>query len=349
MMSPSFRHAGSYLVAAAVVWSAGCGDVTTSEDSVTTTAAVTTTPADTVTVTQDVRFAADSEGRLPALLDVYAPVGAKDLPIVVLLHGGGLDKNEAIYGNVGHALADRGVVTVIPNWGPASGTPPETDTVATVSADIDTLACTMSFIVASGSEWGADPTRIVLFGHSAGANMASVLMFTYTRPVGDGCEVTAQQWQPQAVVLWDGELGLLDEGLWASYTSVLPGLFAATTPWAMIAPAIYDGPVHMLVTTSFRDSAKNCGDLVTWTTARDPSGTFRAALEAVDAASDGCVDIGEVHQALRQYFADAGIPTDYEEFAQGGSYHLSLAGADFDRLIELLTTWATATVSGLPG
>jgi acetyl esterase/lipase len=274
---------------------------------------------------------------------------ANDLPIVVLLHGGGLDKSEAIYGKVGRALADRGVVTVVPNWGPASGTPPETDTVAAVSADIDTLACALSFIVANGSEWGADPTRIVLFGHSGGANMASVLMFTYSRSVGDGCAATAQQWQPQAVVLWDGELGLLDQSLWANYAAVLPELFAVSTPWLLVAPAIYDGPVHLLVTASFRDSAKNCDDLATWTAARDPSGNFRAALDAVGAASDGCVDIGEVHQALRQYLTGAGIPTDYEEFTEGGSYHLGPAPADFTRLIDLLTTWATATVSGLPG
>ncbi len=340
-----------------MAWATGCAsDSPTTGSAATTgsgiTSATSGTSGDTgaqVTVTHDVSYASDKEGHLPATLDVYAPEGAADLPLVVLFHGGGLDKTDAQYPRIASELAARGVVVVAPNWGPEDGAPPTTDTAAAAEADMDGAACAVSYIVANAAQWGADPTRIVLFGHSAGANAASVLMFSYTRSVGDGCGVTAQQWQPQTVVLWDGELALLDEGLWSGYGAALPDLFAAITPWTIVAPAIYDGPVHLLVTASFRETACNCNDPATWTATRDPSGLMLQALEAVEATSDGCVDIGEVHMALKWHLQQAAVPTDYAEFVAEDSVHTGLVGDDMALLLDNLELWANATVSNLPG
>lgn len=347
-MSPTRSCAPRFLlVLAALLWSAGCGGGDGAGTTPSSTPTSTTAVDGGVTVLSDVRYADDGDGRLPALLDVYTPDDAAGLPVVVLLHGGGLDKNTQQYTEIARQLAARGVVVVAPNWGPAGGLPSTTDTVAAANADNDLVACAVSYVVANGEQWGADPTRIVLFGHSAGANAASVVMFSYTRATGAGCAVSPQQWQPQAVVLWDGELGLLDEGLWSNYADVLPELFRTITPWSQIAPAIYGGPVHLLVTASFRNVATNCNVLAGWADARDPSGAYRAALTDVGAADDQCVDIGEVHQALTEVLVAAGLPADYAELSAAGSTHTELADADLTRLVDLLATWAAGTVSHL--
>lgn len=318
-----------------------CGDV--AEPSSTATA----TTLSTVVVATDISYGTASADRLAPVTDVYSPVAGDRLPVVVLLHGGGLNKDDPQYARIARAVADRGVVVAVPNWGPASGLPPTTGSAQAATDDLDAAACALSYIVAHATEWRGDPTRIVLFGHSVGANVASVLMFTYTRSVGDGCATPAQQWQPQAVVLWDGELAFLDQALFNGYPE-LPELFAVMTPWSQVAAAIYDGPVHVLATASFSEWAKNCKDMATWTAQRDASGTLFDALARVDAAADGCVDNGEVGRALKEFLQQGAVPADYTELTDPESEHTNLTDADLAQLADILTTWADATVSNMP-
>ena len=66
-----------------------------------------------VDVTTGVRF---SDGRR-GLLDIYAPKGAHDAPMVVFFYGGGWeDGQRADYKFVAMALAKRGIVTVVPDY-----------------------------------------------------------------------------------------------------------------------------------------------------------------------------------------------------------------------------------------
>lgn len=349
------------LLGGALLWVVGCGD-STSPSADTTSAAPASEPAATggpvsttatipsgVNLTADIRFSADLPGAYPALLDVYAPDGARDLPMVVMFHGGGVDKRDLQYPLIAGELAARGMVVVVPNHGPLDGVVPTDDPVGTVVSYMDGAACAMSYAVAHGSEWGADPTRIVLFGHSGGANTASVLMFTYSRAVGTGCAEPAQQWQPQVVALWDGEIALLDEGLWHNYPDDLQGLFAELTNWNSTAAAVFDGPVHLFSTTSFNAEARRCDEMATWTAARDPSGTLQAALAAVGADDDGCVDIGEVHRAYAWHLDHNGVRSYYAEFTAEGSEHAELADPDLDLLFDTLTAAADATLSNTSG
>lgn len=358
-MSRLHRHAGTLLMfSGSLMLSLGCSDssppaATDGATTATPTTAAGTTAVPTtiegVSVMKDIEYSSDRPQSIGAVLDVYAPDGAADLPLVMIFHGGGVNKDELQYPLIAQQLAARGFVVVVPTTAMVAGAPPVTDPAGTVVELMDGAACAVSYAVAHGSEWGADPTRIVLFGHSGGGNIASVLGFTYSRAVGDGCAVPAQPWQPQAVVVWDGEIGLINDSIWKYFTTDLPAIFAELTPWTKVAAAIFDGPIHLLVTQSFRAETAVCGDVQKWAMDRDPTGALNTALNVVDTNTDGCVDIGEVHRAFAWRLTQSGVSNDYAEFTAEGTTHDILAPDDVTMLVDLLETTANATLSNTSG
>jgi acetyl esterase/lipase len=104
------------------------------------------------------------------LLDVYQPSKAtgRALPVIVFWHGGGwVDGNKGFYRFVGAALAQLGYVTVLPNY----RVYPE----VRFPAFLDDAARAVLWVQQHAADYGADPQRIVLMGHSAGAHMAAML------------------------------------------------------------------------------------------------------------------------------------------------------------------------------
>ena len=118
-----------------------------------------------VRVRHDLVYASGDRGRL----DVYAPnAPPSQAPVVVFLYGGswhGGDK--ALYRFVGVSLASRGIVTVIPNY----RVYPE----VRYPQFLRDNALAVAFAKAHAAEWGADPGRLYLVGHSAGAYNAAML------------------------------------------------------------------------------------------------------------------------------------------------------------------------------
>lgn len=113
-------------------------------------------------------------------LDVYAPhaTGAPT-PVVVFFYGGGWETGEkAMYRFVGAALAARGVLVVIPDY----RLHPE----VRFPAFMDDAAAAVAWARANAARFGGDPHRIVLMGHSAGGNIATLLALDpgYLRSVG---------------------------------------------------------------------------------------------------------------------------------------------------------------------
>jgi acetyl esterase/lipase len=101
-------------------------------------------------------------------LDVYSPKHADHLPVVVFFYGGSWTVGrKAQYAFVGAALAGRGYVTVIPDYRlyPQVRFPLFDDDGAEAVAWVERHA----------REFGGDPARIVLMGHSAGAHTAALL------------------------------------------------------------------------------------------------------------------------------------------------------------------------------
>lgn len=100
-------------------------------------------------------------------LDVYRPkAGADKRPVLLFVHGGGFvrgDKHGAFYpDNIPLWAAREGMVGVSINYRLAPGAP--------WPAGAADLAAAIAWTRANIARYGGDPDRIVLFGHSAGAN-----------------------------------------------------------------------------------------------------------------------------------------------------------------------------------
>src|SRR5439155_6244244 len=102
-------------------------------------------------------------------LDVYAPAApGKNLPVVVWIHGGGWqggDKSEIH--KKPQAFVDKGFVFVSTNyrlW-------PKVD-MATIVRDV---AKSIRWVHDHIAEYGGDPKRLFIMGHSAGAQLAALI------------------------------------------------------------------------------------------------------------------------------------------------------------------------------
>jgi acetyl esterase/lipase len=103
-------------------------------------------------------------------LDVYAPKDAKDRPVVVFFYGGSWTQgSRGLYRFVGAALAERGFVTMVPDYRlyPQVKFP----------VFVDDGALAVAWIQQHAQEFGGDPHRIVLMGHSAGGHEAAFLAY----------------------------------------------------------------------------------------------------------------------------------------------------------------------------
>lgn len=101
-------------------------------------------------------------------LDVYAPLDAADAPVVVFFYGGSWqDGRKALYGFVGNALAARGIVAVVPDY----RVYPE----VRFPTFLEDGAKAVSWAKDNAAEFGGDPDRLVVMGHSAGAHIAAML------------------------------------------------------------------------------------------------------------------------------------------------------------------------------
>lgn len=101
-------------------------------------------------------------------LDVYLPVHTEHSPIVVFFYGGGWDSGDkSSYKFVGAALADAGIIAVLPNYTlyPAAKFP-------TFMQD---AARAVAWTRAHASAWGGDPEQLFVAGHSSGAQIAVML------------------------------------------------------------------------------------------------------------------------------------------------------------------------------
>jgi acetyl esterase/lipase len=103
-------------------------------------------------------------------LDVYVPntLPVKPAPLVVFWHGGRWSfGDKADYRFVGAALAELGYVTVVANYRHY----PEVK----MPGFMDDAARAALWAFAHAGEFGADPHRLYLMGHSAGAHLAALV------------------------------------------------------------------------------------------------------------------------------------------------------------------------------
>ena len=102
------------------------------------------------------------------VLDVYSPKGAKNLPVVFWIHGGGWQTGDKSGVQIKpQAFMDKGFVFVATNYRLL----PHVD-MATIMKDV---AKSIRWVHAHIGEYGGDPNRLLVMGHSAGAQLAALI------------------------------------------------------------------------------------------------------------------------------------------------------------------------------
>lgn len=139
---------------------------------------------DGFSVTADVVFA--KPGVKPLKYDVYSPEGADNLPIIVIIHGGGWSSNdEDIMRGMARQFAKGGkyvVASIDYRWqGQLDG-----DEQPNSMPDlIEDVYGAISHIMEHAEEYGGDASTILLTGDSAGGHLSAAAA-TMTNMIGDG-------------------------------------------------------------------------------------------------------------------------------------------------------------------
>ncbi|HRJ44132.1 MAG: alpha/beta hydrolase [Caldilineaceae bacterium] len=101
-------------------------------------------------------------------LDVYSPAQGENHPVLIFIHGGGWDKyDRKLFTPVGQKFVEMGIVVVIPDYTlhPDAGYKQMTQEMAAATA----------WTLENIAQYGGDPSRVVIAGHSAGAHLAGLV------------------------------------------------------------------------------------------------------------------------------------------------------------------------------
>jgi acetyl esterase len=125
-------------------------------------------------------------GVKPLKYDVFTPKGAKNLPIIVIIHGGGwVTNDEDVMRGLARELTRGGkfvVASVDYRWGGKA----DGDAVSTTMANIiEDVYGAIAHIMEHAKEYGGNPTRIGVTGDSAGGHLSAVISLMADK-IGDG-------------------------------------------------------------------------------------------------------------------------------------------------------------------
>lgn len=117
-------------------------------------------------IQRDIPYAKPADER--QVLDIYSPKGAKDLPVVFWIHGGGWQTGDKKDVQIKpRVFAEKGFVFVSTNYRLL----PSVD-MGTIIRDI---AKSIRWVHDHIAEYGGDPKRLLVMGHSAGAQLAALI------------------------------------------------------------------------------------------------------------------------------------------------------------------------------
>ena len=117
-------------------------------------------------IKQNVPYAEPADER--QVLDIYSPADAKKLPVVFWIHGGGWQTGDKSDVQVKpQVFMDKGFVFVSTNYRLLP-----TVNMETIVGDI---ATSIHWVHDHIAEWGGDPDRLLVMGHSAGAQLAALI------------------------------------------------------------------------------------------------------------------------------------------------------------------------------
>ena len=107
-------------------------------------------------------------------LDVYRPTAGaastSPVPVIVFVHGGSWRSGDKhLYRWLGKSLASQGFVAVLANYGLMP-------TVRFPDSAKD-VAAAVAYAYRHAADWGGDPARLTLMGHSAGAHLTALVAY----------------------------------------------------------------------------------------------------------------------------------------------------------------------------
>jgi acetyl esterase len=125
-------------------------------------------------------------GKKPLKYDVFTPKGAKNLPIVVIIHGGGWTTNdEDVMRGLARELTRGGkfvVASIDYRWGGKEDGDATSNTMANLIEDV--FGATAHIMEHAGA-YGGDPARILFTGDSAGGHLSAAAALLVEK-IGDG-------------------------------------------------------------------------------------------------------------------------------------------------------------------
>jgi acetyl esterase len=125
-----------------------------------------------INITQDVVYA--KPGVKTLKYDVFSPKGAKNLPCIIIIHGGGWATNtEDIMRGLARELTKDGkfvVFSIDYRWAQKLDGDANNNTMANILEDVFGA---IAHIMEHAAEYGGDPTRIGLTGDSAGGHLSA--------------------------------------------------------------------------------------------------------------------------------------------------------------------------------
>jgi pimeloyl-ACP methyl ester carboxylesterase len=155
-------------------------------------------------VERDLYREPSSAGGAPSPVDVYVGDRNEGGPVVVLLHGFGTNgpgRPDVDLGPLGEEIAGLGTTVFYFGWQTGYGYS------AASAAD---LSCVGPFVAARAAAYGADPDKIIVVGHSMGAETGSMLAFSsFDLTPSPDCTETGEAPSPTAFVGIGGSYGVV--------------------------------------------------------------------------------------------------------------------------------------------
>lgn len=197
--------------------------------------------ADNTMVRRDVAYGKHAKQRL----DIYYPKGVQGAPIVIFIHGGEWTRGDkAAVSYKPKFLNENGIILISVNY----RLTPE----VTHPAHVRDVAAAIAWVREHATEFGGDPKKIVLMGHSAGCHLATLVALD-PRYLA---QVKLRPSDLRGVVAWSGGAYDLVEKVRAGgfYADHIKKTFGESeqaqrdaSPFAHVTKAVQEGPPFLFV------------------------------------------------------------------------------------------------------
>lgn len=204
-----------------------------------------------VTAHKDIAYGDDNDQKM----DVYIPSGAKNAPVMFMVHGGGWKRGDKGGQHVAGVRIER--------WGPKGFIFISTNYRMVPEADplvqSEDVMRAIAFAQKHAAEWGGDPRKFVLMGHSAGAHL--VAMVTSQRD--KAAQFGVQPWLG-SIFMDSGALDVTEImekrhfGLYDNAFGDDPAFWKSVSPTQLLAAKTY--PVLSICSKKHKSSCKQSHD-----------------------------------------------------------------------------------------